>query len=872
MKDHHQQAYYAQLARMDHQQLRPFLAKQAKDNPQIANKPHKYKWLWNSWQQAFFNPFTSCLLVLSVVSYIATHNLAHESSINNYLPLILFITVLISGFIRLFQEYQAYKALLNLKDVKQDRYKLITKDGHRTIYGHQLQVGDIISLDPGDKVPADIILLEAHDLFISNSALNGESSIEPKHSDPIDPAHYDNVLNYPNMLFKGSIIILGQAKGIIVALEEDTLYGSFALEPSQQRNNFTKGANHIALILIRFMIILIIIVFGLNAIIHHDHIQAFFFAISIGIGLIPEMLPLVIASCLSHGTHHMRKQNTIIRNINSMQDLGSMDLLCTDKTGTLTNDRLTLEYYMDILGNESMQVLDYAFLNSHFQLGVANPIDTAIQECQKAPSTSQHFDSLLLNYQFIDAHPFDHQRKFSTITVLNHENHQKMMIAKGDIQAILERCDQLAYANNLYPLDKQSHQSVDILLKDMFDVGMKVIAIAYKNLHNADDLSEDNFTLLGFIAFFDAPKQSAQAALAQLHQLKIKTKILTGDRLDVALAIAKRLGFDDPKVLSGSQLATLDEQNINIIIENIDIFAEMSPAQKAQVIALLQENGHTVGYLGDGINDIPALAKADVGISVENATSNAKDIADIILLEKDLNILGQAILEGRKTFIKMNNYIKITASSNFGNILSIVIASIFLPFAPMSPAQILLLNLFYDCLCIVLIWDNVDSEIYQQPQKWSGKTLSRFMLTFGSISSLFDIITFIILYLIIVPSYMNGQAFASLNDLASQQHFIMIFQTGWFLMSMWTQTMIIQLLRTKKLPFIQSKPSKPMLCGMLLGIIIFSLIPYSFLASTFHLSAIPISYYLYLIIIVFSYLLLTSFIKIRYLKKYHDLN
>lgn len=870
MKQQDRQSYYAKVASSDHQQQIELIRSQPTYQQSCETSTNNISWFYHSLKQAFLNPFTFCLLFLAVVSFLTTRKLPNDEPINNFLCLILFVMVMISGMIRLVQEHQAHQALKALHSHDQDHYRIIRASQKQDVAMPELQVGDKIFLNPGDRVPADVVLQQARGLFVSTAPLTGESQIEAKHSEPIDPSIYDSLLNYPNILYKGSTVILGQAQGQIIAVGQDTLYGCAPHEYQLKCDDFANGANQIALVLIRFMVILIILVFGLDIIIRHNVAQAFFFAISIGIGLIPEMLPMVIAGCLSYGTHKMRKKNTIIRNINSMQDFGSMDMLCVDKTGTLTNDRLTLEYYMDILGNESMQVLDYAYLNSCFHQGLDNPIDIAIKECSHG-TIGEHLTKITAGYQLIEELAFDYQRKFSSI-IIQDKNSSRLMITKGDIQSVMSICTHINYQDQIIPLDDQSDQSLDILLKDMLDIGMKIIAIAYKPLAENEELIEDKLILLGFIAFFDAPKQSAQLALDQLRQLKVKTKILTGDRLDVAQAIAKRLGFKQPKTLSGTQLNQIDDTNINIIVENIDIFAEMTPAQKAQIIAILQENGHTVGYLGDGINDIPALCKADVGITVDNAISAAKDAADVILLAKDLNILGQGIIEGRKTFIKMVNYIKITASSNFGNILSIIIASIFLPFMPMNAIQILLLNLLYDCLCIILVWDNVDIQAYQQPQRWSGKTLSRFMLTFGPISSLFDIITFILLYLIIAPAACGNLPYAKISDPQMQQHFVMIFQTGWFLLSMWTQLMIIQLLRTKKIPFLQSRPSKAVMIGTLLGIIIFTSIPYSFIAKHIDLAPMPWTYYIYLVITVCCYLALTSFIKIRYLKKYHDLS
>ena len=550
-----------------------------------------------------------------------------------------------------------------------------------------------------------------------------------------------------------------------------------------------------------------------------------------------------------------------------------MDVLCMDKTGTITNESILLEYYMDVLGNESTEALDAAYLNSAYHSGVWNPIDSAILACQTMPGREHHYEALLKRYRKIDELPFDYTRK-SVSVLAEDENGECHLLIKGDLRYIVSRCGFVEYRGEILPAGSDGMASAASVVDEMLQDGMKVIAVARKNMGRAKSLTREDETgmvLLGYLAFFDAPKTTAKDSVEALKRLKVTPKILTGDQAAVAASVCRRVGIPADRVLTGAVLDGMSDPQLREAAEHVHVFAELTPGQKMRLVTALQENGHTVGFLGDGINDIPAMHAADVGISVDTAVDAAKDAADVVLLHKDLNVLERGILEGRKTFTNMLKYIKITASSNFGNILSVVCASAFLPFLPMTSLQILLLNLLYDLLCIVLPWDHVDEEELYAPKEWSGKTLSRFMLSFGPISSLFDLATFLFLYFVLCPLMCGGAAYAGITDPVLQARFISLFQTGWFLESMWTQVLILHFLRTAKLPLIQSRPSAPVICVTLAGIIAFTGITFTDSAALFGLTRLPAAYFAFLLMVAILYMVLATVCKSFYQKRYHEL-
>ena len=733
----------------------------------------------------------------------------------------------------------------------------------------ELVVGDLVHLSAGDMIPADVRILEAKNLFVSQASLTGES--EPVEKTPHVSEKKESVTEYANIAFMGSNVVSGSASAVVVCVGDNTLFGSMASAVAGEavETSFTKGVNAVSWGLIRFMLVMVPLVFFINGLTKGDWLDAFLFGISIAVGLTPEMLPMVINACLAKGSAAMGKKQTVVKNINAMQGFGSMDILCVDKTGTLTGDQIALEYYMDILGNESQAVLDFGYLNSLYHTGVKNHLDEAVVRCRKMPGHRIHYQELEGQYQKLDELPFDHERRFASVLVGRGE--EKLLLVKGSIREVCRRCSWIEYKGERRSMGGEGSASVHAIVDDMLEDGMKVLAVAYKPMQR-DRLSredENGLILLGYLAFFDAPKQSAAAAIGRLQKLQVDVRVLTGDNRDVAVSICRRLGIDTARNLTGEELEQLTDNERPVAIERTAVFSELSPKQKVQVVQTLRANGHTVGFLGDGMNDLPAVVESDVGISVDTAAEAVKEAADVVLLKKDLNVLEEGIQEGRKAFANVSKYIKITASSNFGNIFSIVIASVFLPFFPMTSLQLLLLNLLYDLLCLALPWDHVDEAACARPLEWSGRTLGRFMRFFGPISSFFDISTFGYLFFVLCPSVCGG-GFSHLQG-AEQVHFILLFQTGWFLESMWTQVLILHLLRTRNVPLVQSRPSRPVMLVTLLGTALFTLLTFTPLGEWMGMTALPPVYFVFLAGTVLLYLLWVTLAKKWYIRRYHEL-
>lgn len=824
-------------------------------------------------RRAFINPFNIILLVLGIISLATDVVLVSNFARNATTAFIIFSMILISGTIRLIQELRAKNASKQLNRLIHESITVRRAGEVKEISAEELVVGDIVLLSAGDRIPADLRLTKVSDLFLSQAAITGESAILEKNAQALSYSNSESLTQLENLAFMATTVISGKGEGIVLAVGKDTLYGSFTKEEPNEKQSFQKGANSIAWVMLRFIAVLIPIVFILLKITGGRWLESFAFALSVAVGLMPEMLPMVITACLARGGLCMSKKQTIIKDINAMQGFGSMDVLCMDKTGTLTNESILLEYYMDVLGNESDKVLDFAFLNSSYHSGVCNPIDNAILACQTMPGHEQHFSDLLMRYQKEDEIPFDYSRKFVS-TLVTDKNGDCQLIMKGNISQIVSRCSHVEFRGEVLPMEKNGRQSVASVVDEMLQDGMKVIAVARKKIEKQDQIiptDENNMILMGYLAFFDAPKKTAKTSVEAIKRLQVMPKILTGDQADVAASICRRVGIPSEIILTGVDLDQMTDDELGKTVENNHVFAELTPGQKVRIVSALRQNGHTVGFLGDGINDIPALCESNVGISVDTAVDAAKDAADVVLLQKDLGVLEQGILEGRKTFTNMLKYIKITASSNFGNIFSIVCASAFLPFLPMTSLQILLLNLLYDILCIILPWDNVDEEETLSPRDWSGKTLGRFMLFFGPISSLFDIVTFLFLYYILCPVLCGGATYLNIVDPVMQSQYVALFQTGWFLESMWTQVLILHFLRTRKIPFVQSSPSIPVVCTTFAGIIVFTSLTFTKSAGIVGLTKLPIMYFLFLFVIVLLYMLLTTVVKIVYQKKYHEL-
>ena len=813
---------------------------------------------------AFINPFSIVLLIIAVI-YILIDTFEKIQ----YISVITICSmILISGMIRLTQELHSKKVTEKLIHFTDYDVQTLRDATWKEVDAEQLVVGDYVRLNAGDQAPADIRIVKCKDLFVSESIITGESGIQEKKHTRLNVAPL-KVSDYKNIIFKGTTIMSGFVEGIVVAVGKDTVYGDTSSIYIHEKNSFDKGANSIAWVLIRFMLLLIPIVFVASGLTKGNWTISFLFSLSVAVGLTPELLPMVITACLAKGSFTMWQKKTVVKNMNAMQSFGSMDVLCVDKTGTLTEDSLVMEYYMDILGNENQQVLDLAYLNSFYSSGLKNQIDDAILKVKTMPKNKQHCQDLLKKYEKVDEIPFDYERKIASVLLTKEED--TILVSKGSFKEIIERCSYIEYKGKKFEIGKDALKNAHEVIDEMIDDGMKVIAISSKKLNQNyfNETDEKEMVLLGFLAFFDAPKKNVKNSIEKLKKLQVPIKVLTGDNENVTHSICKRLGLDVTKIMTGNDFYQLNDDQALLAVENVQVFAELSPKQKSTIISLLKKNGHTVGFLGNGMNDLPAILTSDVGISVDTAVNAVKELSNVILLKKDLDILEEGILEGRKSFINMTKYIKITASSNLGNILSIVLASAFLPFFPMTSLQILMLNMLYDILCLALPWDTVDQELYRKPLEWTGKDLGQFMMYFAPISSFFDIVTFGFLFFYLCPTLCGGSFF----NLAfiEQLHFIAIFQTGWFLESMWTQVLILQLLRTERLPFIQSKSSKVVVGITIVGIIAFTVVSMTPIGKLLGLTQLPFVYFVFLIFVVFLYLLCVTFAKKLYIRQFKHL-
>lgn len=819
-------------------------------------------------RRAFVNPFSVVLFVLAGISFVTDVLLASNYSRDVTTAAIILSMLLVGGSVRFVQELRSKRVADRLTGLMATTVPAWREGRWQELPSAELVVGDRVRLSAGDRVPADLRLTAAQELFVTQSVLTGESAILEKTALPLPKSDNRPLAQYHNIAFMGSAVVGGSGEGIVLAVGPDTVYGGFSAGGPDRKNGFDRGANSIAWVLIRFMAVLVPVVFIACGLTKGDWLSAFLFALSVAVGLTPELLPMVTSACLAKGAAAMERKQTVVRQVNAMQGFGSMDLLCVDKTGTLTGDSVELEYYMDVLGNESRRTLELAYLNSLYHTGVKNHLDSAILRCREMPGLGGQLIARSEDCPKLDELPFDYERR--CVSVLVQEGGQPLLILKGSVDEVCRRCAWVEYQGRRIPAEgglSDAHAVVDEMLED----GMKVLAVAYKPLagpclHKED---EQGLTLLGYLAFFDAPRQSAAGAIQALRALHVGVRVLTGDCEGTAASVCRRLGIDTADALTGPELERLPEDEAMVRIERASLFAELTPRQKARVVRALQTNGHTVGFLGDGMNDLPAMAQSDVGISVDTAAEAVKEAADVILLKKDLGVLAEGVREGRRAFANVSKYIRITASSNFGNIVAIVIASVVLPFLPMTSVQLLLLNLLYDILCLVLPWDRVDEESCARPLEWSGRTLGRFMRFFGPLSSIFDLITFGYLFWVLCPSVCGG-GYASLAG-AARAEFAALFQTGWFLESIWTQVLILQLLRTRKLPLIQSRPARPVLWVTTLGVLVFTGLVFTPAGAWIGLTPLPAPYFAFLGAVVLLYLLLVTLAKGFYLRKYHEL-
>ena len=816
---------------------------------------------------AFINPFTSILLALAAISAVTDIALASPGEENYATVLIIATMVLLSGGLRFVQETRSGNVADKLLGMLHTTACVERAGQKAEIPLEEIVAGDLVYLSAGDMIPADLRILCAKDLFLSQSALTGESEAVEKLGTAV--SQKATLTDTANLAFLGSTVVSGSAKALVLAVGNDTMLGRMAKELNTKppKTTFEKGVNSVSWVLIRFMLLMVPVVLFVNGLTKGDWMQASLFAISIAVGLTPEMLPMIVTTSLAKGALAMSKQKVIIKNLNSIQNLGSMDILCTDKTGTLTQDKVVLEYHLNVDGKEDDRVLRHAFLNSYFQTGLKNLIDLAVIQRQEELGAQ----ALVEKYTKVDEIPFDFQRRRMSVVVQDWEG-KTQLVTKGAVEEMLQCCAWAECGGRVLPLEEGVRQRVLAKAGELNGQGMRVIAVAQKtNPSPAGQFSvedERGMVLLGFLALLDPPKATAKAAIQALQEYGVSVKILTGDNEKVTQAICRQVGLPVERILLGTDLESLDDQTLGRLAEDITVFAKLSPEQKARVVRILREKGHTVGYMGDGINDAAAMKAADVGVSVDTAVDIAKETASVVLLEKDLMVLEQGVLEGRKTYANMMKYIKMTASSNFGNMFSVLAASAFLPFLPMASLHLILLNLIYDVCCTALSWDNVDPAYLKVPRRWEAKGIGRFMLWIGPISSLFDIATYLLLYFVLCPLATGGQLYTQLADPAAQALYVALFQTGWFVESMWTQTLVIHMLRTEKLPFAQSRASVPVALLSLAGIALVTAIPFTPLAAPLEMAALPPVYFLLLGMVVLGYMALVTVVKKRYIRRY----
>lgn len=851
---------------------------------------HKKKSLVRKIAEAFVNPFTLILIGLAFVSAFTDIiiPLRDGEQANPITVIIILVMVLSSGILRFVQEAKSDNAADKLLDMITTTATVEREGIRQEVPIEDLVVGDIIYLSAGDMVPADVRIIEAKDLFVSQAALTGESEPIEKFSSPVQREDAA-VTEMQNLAFMGSNVISGSAVAVVVCTGDYTFFGnvakSIAMEPVQ--TNFEKGVNSVSWVLIRFMLIMVPVVFFITGITLKDWAGALMFAISVAVGLTPEMLPMIVTTSLAKGAVSMSKEKTIVKNLNSMQNLGAMDILCTDKTGTLTQDKVVLEYHLDVHGDENVRVLRHAFLNSYFQTGLKNLMDKAIiEQTQIEVDTNPVLQGLPEQYYKIDEVPFDFERRRMSVVVAD-QTGKIQMITKGAVEEMLSICRFVEYQGVVSRLTEEIKNDILQTVNELNEDGMRVLAVAQKTnpspVGSFGVKDESDMVLIGYLAFLDPPKESTARAIQALKEYGVTTKILTGDNDKITKTICRQVGLEIGNLLLGNDIDKMSETELKKAVEETTVFAKLSPEQKCRIIAVLRDNGHTVGFLGDGINDAGAMREADVGISVDTAVDIAKESADIILLEKDLMVLEKGLIEGRKTYANMIKYIKMTASSNFGNVFSVVAASALLPFLPMMSLHLILLNLIYDLSCTAIPWDNVDEDYLKLPRKWDSSSISKFMIWIGPTSSVFDWITYLVLYFLICPYFVSGgMFFTAIPDGAIIQSgllagmdmklaYIGMFQAGWFVESMWTQSLVIHMIRTPKIPFVQSRASVSLTLLSFLGIGILTVIPFTELGRILGFTALPPVFFLYLGLTILAYMVLVTIIKKSYIRRYGEL-
>lgn len=792
---------------------------------------------------SFKDKFIAILLILAVIDLIN----------KDYLGTGIIIALgILSALISFAQNYSTYRFNQKLKSKLKSKATVIRNKGKEEVINTEnVVIGDIVTLSAGSIVPADMVLIESKDLFINQSVFTGESiPIEKKAN--CAGKESDEIFNIPNICLMGSNVISGKGIGVVITTGFDTYLGTMNKEISKKKEptNYTKEMDSITKLLIKCMIIVSVSVFILFGVIRNNWAEAFLFALSVAVGITPSMLPMIVNVNLTKGSKSLEKKKVLVKNIKSIQNLGTIDILCTDKTGTLTQDKIVLQKYIDFNGEEDLSILKYAYLNSLLSTGLKNIVDRAIISFGKEHKVD------VIGYEKVDEIPFDYTRKMMSI-VVKKDNHT--LITKGALEEILKVCTNVNNKGNVEILDKNKIEKIKQKAKELASKGMQVIAIAskkeYSGINIFSEKDECNMTFIGLVGFLDPPKKDVKKTIEQLKKYGIETKVITGDNPYATENICELVGIKSD-ILLGTDIENMSDEELAKQVENINIFARMNPMQKERIVKTLRNNGHVVGYMGDGVNDAASLHIADVGICVNTGADIAKESSDIILLEKSLKVILDGVLEGRKVYANIEKYMKLAISSDFGDVFSILIASIFLPFLPLLPIQMLIQDFLFQFSQIAIPYDSVDEEYIRKPRKWNTKNLGRFMLVMGMTSSIIDVMAFLIFWFVLGYNSVSSEAY---------------FQTAWFIECLISQTLIIHFIRTEKIPFIQSIASKPLIAMSLVTIIGTIITPILLHNITgFNFVILPAKFYLVVLILILCYTIIAQLVKKQYIKKYHE--
>lgn len=812
----------------------------------------KEKPVWLKFLSAFVNPFSIVLFIIVGVSLFTDVVLAAPGERDWATIIIILALIAAAGLLEFRQEYKADRDAKSLKNMVSAKTSVIREGSEKDIKVSDVVPGDLIVLAAGDMIPTDMRILQAKDLFINESALTGESEPVEKFAEIKERAA--TVIETPNIAFMGTNVISGSAQGIAISTANDTYLGSIAheLTGTKAQTSFEKGIGSVSKFLLRLTLVMVPVILLINGLTKGDWLEALIFACAVAVGLAPELLPMITTSTLAKGAMFMAKEKVIVKNLNSIPSFGGMSLLCTDKTGTLTEDEIVLEKYLNIYGEEDMSVLTYAYLNSKFQTGLKSMIDVALIARAKKDGYEKCADF----YRATDEIPWDFTRRRMSV-VLSDEDNDRTLITKGALEEILKCCSQVVYRGEIVRLTDAAREQALKVADELNGEGLRLVAVAYKN--DVEDVEsfgvkdEDEMVLSGICAFLDPPKESAGEAIRALNEHGIEVKVLTGDNEKVTATVCERVGIgaSPDKIMMGVEVEPLTDDQLKEAIQKKNIFAKLSPAQKARVVRCFQELGHTVGFLGDGINDAPALRQADIGVSVDTGVDISKESADVILMEKDLMVLERGVLEGRRTFANLLKYLRLAVSGNFGNIFAIIVSAVYLPFLPMLPVMILVQNLLADFAQITIPFDKVDSDDLKTPKKFDIKSIARFTYIFGPISSIFDVTVFIVLW------------FVFAYDTAGLQNG---FQTGWFLFGILSQIIVFHFMRTKKIPFVQSRASFPLILSTVAVGAAALILPFTAFGAALGFAAPARGYLGWLFCIIAVYAIITQIAKTIYVK------